>query len=46
MSSEGQETGDKGQGTNLLLVYGLIALGFLLAAGCAALVVLPFYHRH
>ncbi|MGA2250075.1 hypothetical protein [Terracidiphilus sp.] len=36
---------DEGQGPNLVLIYGLIALGFLIAFGCAALVVLPFYHR-
>jgi hypothetical protein len=36
----------EGQGPNLVLVYGLIVLFFLIAAGCAALIVLPFYHRH
>jgi hypothetical protein len=34
------------KGPNLVLVYGLVVLFFLIAAGCAALVVLPFYHRH
>jgi hypothetical protein len=32
-------------GPNLWLLYGLIALGLLLAAGCAALIVFPFYSR-
>ena len=42
-----QRTREQGnKGPNLLLVYGLIVLGFLLAAGCAALIVFPFYHRH
>lgn len=42
---EGQESRDKGQGPNLVLIYGLIALGFLVAMVFAALIVLPFYHR-
>jgi hypothetical protein len=28
-----------------VLAYGLIALGLLIAAGFAVMVVLPFYHR-
>jgi hypothetical protein len=43
-----RDTGTEGQrdkGLNLVLVYGLILMGFLIAAVCAALVVLPFYHR-
>ena len=48
MSEQGSEIRDQGsedRGVNLALVYGLIALGFLIAAGCAVLIVLPFYHR-
>jgi hypothetical protein len=48
MSDEEQGQGTERQrdkGPNLVLAYGLIALGFLIAAGCAALIVLPFYHR-
>ena len=33
------------RGINLWVVYGLMFLGFLLAMGVAALIVLPFYHR-
>ena len=44
---EGQrDKGTEGQGPSLVLVYGLIVLFFLVAATCAALIVLPFYHRH
>ncbi len=51
MSDEKQESGIRDQGSessglNLWLAYGLIALGLLLAAGCAALIVFPFYSRH
>ncbi|WP_197414158.1 hypothetical protein [Terracidiphilus gabretensis] len=48
MNEQGSEIRDQGSektGLNLVLVYGLIALGFLIAAGCAVLIVLPFYHR-
>ena len=50
MSEEEREQGIRDQGSedrglNLVLVYGLIALGFLIAAVFAALIVLPFYHR-
>jgi len=42
-----QPDGDRtSQGPNLLAVYGLLALGLLLAAACAAAIVWPFYHRH
>lgn len=38
---------EQSSGPNLVLIYSLIALGFLIAIGCAALIVLPFYsHRH
>jgi uncharacterized protein HemX len=33
------------QGTNLLLLYGLLALALAAAIGFALLIVLPFYHR-
>ena len=33
-------------GVNLGLIYGLIALAFMVAIGFALLIVLPFYHRH
>jgi hypothetical protein len=36
---------DQPQGPNLFVVYGLLALGLLLAAACAAAIVWPFYHR-
>jgi hypothetical protein len=32
-------------GPNLALIYGLLALGLLVAIGFAVLIVLPFYHR-
>ncbi|HEX8813303.1 MAG TPA: hypothetical protein VF742_15040 [Terracidiphilus sp.] len=41
--SENKET--EGRGPNLVLIYGLIALGFLVAMIFAAMIVLPFYHR-
>jgi len=33
------------QGMNLWLIYGMVALAFAAAIGCALLIVLPFYHR-
>lgn len=42
---EGRVTKDENSGPNLVLIYGLILMGFLIAAACAALVVLPFYRR-
>jgi hypothetical protein len=41
-ASEDQE---KKSGPNLVLIYGLIALGFLLAFAAAAMIVWPFYVR-
>ncbi len=32
-------------GPNLVLIYCLMFLAFLVAVGCAAMIVLPFYHR-
>jgi hypothetical protein len=32
-------------GTNLTLIYSLIALALITAIGFAVLIVLPFYHR-
>ena len=32
-------------GTNLTLIYSLIALALIAAIGFALLIVLPFYHR-
>jgi hypothetical protein len=43
--SEQRAEEQKDKGPNLVLIYGLILMGFLIAAVCAALVVLPFYHR-
>jgi len=34
------------RGPSLKLMYGFILLAMLLALGAAALIVLPFYHRH
>lgn len=45
MSSPQPDDSRPPQGPNLLVVYGLLALGFLLAAACAAAIVWPFYHR-
>ena len=33
-------------GVNLWLIYGMVALAFAAAIGCALLIVLPFYRRH
>jgi len=44
-AEEQRDKGTEGQGPNLVLAYGLIALGLLIAAGFAVMVVLPFYHR-
>jgi hypothetical protein len=38
-----QEAPEKG--TNLLLLYSLLALALAAAIGLALLIVLPFYHR-
>jgi hypothetical protein len=32
-------------GPNLILIYSLLGLSFLIAIGIAVLIVLPFYHR-
>jgi hypothetical protein len=42
--TEGQ--GKPGKGLNLVLVYSLLGAALLIATGIAALIVLPFYHRH
>ncbi len=34
------------KGPNLVLLYSLLALAIFAALGIAALIVLPFYHRH
>ena len=34
------------KGPSLSLLYGLLALVHIIAMRCAALIVLPFYHRH
>jgi hypothetical protein len=34
------------QGPNLVLLYCFLALALAVAIGIAALIVLPFYHRH
>ncbi len=41
----GLEDEKKDTGPNLVLIYGLIALAFLVAAAAAAMIVLPFYMR-
>jgi hypothetical protein len=34
------------QGTNIVLIYSLIALALAVAIGFALMIVMPFYHRH
>ncbi|HUD57747.1 MAG TPA: hypothetical protein VMR02_21135 [Terracidiphilus sp.] len=34
------------KGPNLTLIYSLLGAALLIATGLAALIVLPFYHRH
>jgi hypothetical protein len=34
------------KGPNLILIYCLLGVAFLLAISIAVLIVLPFYHRH
>jgi hypothetical protein len=43
--SESPESDGPSKGPSLILMYSLIALAMLLALGCAALIVLPFYER-
>jgi len=43
--SDGSENDEPSRGPNLVLMYSLIALAILLAFGCAAMIVLPFYLR-
>jgi hypothetical protein len=38
-------TPEPGEGLNLMLIYGLIALAIFAAIGIALFIVLPFYHR-
>ena len=40
-----KEQDEPSRGPNLTLIYSLMALALLVAIGCAALIVLPFYHR-
>ena len=40
-----QRSADYGRGPNLKLVYSILAVALLVAMGCAALIVLPFYRR-
>lgn len=36
---------ERPSGPNLVLLYSILAFALLVAMGCAALIVLPFYHR-
>jgi hypothetical protein len=40
------EDDSEGQGPNLFVLYALLMVGLLAAMAFAALVVLPFHHRH
>ncbi len=40
------EDDEPSKGPNLVLIYSLLALAFLVAAGIAVTIVLPFYYRH
>jgi hypothetical protein len=42
---ESPDNDEPSKGPSLLLMYSLIALAMLLAIGCAAMIVLPFYQR-
>jgi FtsH-binding integral membrane protein len=41
-----EEQDKQGRGLNLALVYSLLGAALIIATGIAALIVLPFYHRH
>jgi hypothetical protein len=43
---EVQSEDEPSKGPNLVLLYSLLIVALLLATGFAALIVLPFYHRH
>lgn len=43
--SDRAENHEPSRGPNLVLMYSLIALAILVAFGCAAMIVLPFYLR-
>jgi hypothetical protein len=45
MSNADSEDEGKKSGPNLVLIYGLIVLGFLVAFAVAAMIVWPFYVR-
>ena len=42
----GAEGDEPSSGPNLVLIYSLLAVAFLVAAGIAVMIVMPFYHRH
>ena len=44
LENAGEEE-EKNPGPNLVLIYSLIALGFLAAMAAAAMIVWPFYKR-
>ena len=44
-NSDRAEEDEASQGPSLVLMYSLVALALLLAIGCAAMIVLPFYLR-
>jgi hypothetical protein len=52
MNSDAQQNLEKpeddrpAKGPNLVLIYCLLGVAFLLAISLAVLIVLPFYHRH
>jgi len=45
--SNSSQPGDENEskGPNLVLIYTLMAIAFLIAVAFAAAIVLPFYHR-
>jgi len=43
--SDHAENDEPSRGPSLVLMYSLIALAILVAFGCAAMIVLPFYLR-
>jgi hypothetical protein len=45
MSDPERPQDNHGEGPNLKLLYGLLALALAAAIGFALLIVLPFYHR-
>jgi hypothetical protein len=42
----GEQEGESSKGPTLTLLYSLLGAALLIAMGLAALIVLPFYHRH